>query len=45
MSLGLQQYGDDAHDTDYQPSYKYERLTRESVEEVIESYKKMNWWP
>ncbi|KAF1840422.1 NAD dependent epimerase/dehydratase family protein [Cucurbitaria berberidis CBS 394.84] len=25
--------------------YQHEKLTRESVEEVIESYKRMNWWP
>ncbi|KAH3909035.1 hypothetical protein HBI56_125830 [Parastagonospora nodorum] len=26
-------------------TYKHEKLTREGIEEVIESYKRMNWWP
>jgi hypothetical protein len=25
--------------------YKHEKLTKEGVEEVVESYKRMNWWP
>ncbi|KAF1949426.1 NAD dependent epimerase/dehydratase family protein-like protein [Byssothecium circinans] len=25
--------------------YKHEKLTKEGVEEVIESYKRMGWWP
>lgn len=25
--------------------YKHEKLTKESVQEVIDSYKRMNWWP
>ncbi|KAL6704753.1 hypothetical protein ACN47E_007674 [Coniothyrium glycines] len=26
-------------------TYTHEKLTKESVEEIIESYKRMNWWP
>lgn len=26
-------------------TYKHEKLTKEGVEEIIESYKRMNWWP
>lgn len=26
-------------------TYKHDKLTKEGVEEVIESYKRMNWWP
>ncbi|KAF2855526.1 NAD dependent epimerase/dehydratase family protein-like protein [Plenodomus tracheiphilus IPT5] len=26
-------------------TYKHEKLTKEGVEEIIKSYKKMNWWP
>lgn len=26
-------------------TYKHEKLTKAGVEEVIDSYKKMNWWP
>ncbi|KAF1946332.1 NAD dependent epimerase/dehydratase family protein [Clathrospora elynae] len=26
-------------------TYKHEKMTKEKVEEVIESYKRMNWWP
>ncbi|KAI9700463.1 MAG: hypothetical protein M1820_006762 [Bogoriella megaspora] len=25
--------------------YKHERITKQEVEDVIESYKRMNWWP
>jgi hypothetical protein len=25
--------------------YKHPRLTKEEVESVIESYRRMNWWP
>lgn len=25
--------------------YKHEKLTKEGVEEVVESYRRMNWWP
>ncbi|KAH8725287.1 hypothetical protein GQ44DRAFT_616346 [Phaeosphaeriaceae sp. PMI808] len=25
--------------------YKHEKITKQDVEEVIESYKRMNWWP
>lgn len=25
--------------------YKRERMTREAVEEVVESYRRMGWWP
>jgi hypothetical protein len=25
--------------------YRIEKITKERVEEVIESYKRMNWWP
>lgn len=25
--------------------YTHEKLTKEGVEEVIESYKKQGWWP
>lgn len=25
--------------------YEHERLTKEGLLEVIESYKRMNWWP
>lgn len=24
---------------------KHERISKEEVEDVIESYKRMNWWP
>ncbi|KAF2831271.1 NAD(P)-binding protein [Ophiobolus disseminans] len=26
-------------------TYKHEKLTKEGVEEVVESYKRMGWWP
>lgn len=26
-------------------TYKHEKLTKEAVEEIVESYKRMNWWP
>jgi hypothetical protein len=25
--------------------YKHEKLTKEGVEDMVESYKRMNWWP
>ena len=25
--------------------YKHPRLNKEEVEDVIESYRRMNWWP
>jgi hypothetical protein len=32
-------------ETGYNDRYNIEKITREKVEEVIESYKRMNWWP
>jgi nucleoside-diphosphate-sugar epimerase len=26
-------------------TYKHEKLTKEGVEDMVESYKRMNWWP
>ncbi|KAH7069300.1 hypothetical protein FB567DRAFT_245016 [Paraphoma chrysanthemicola] len=26
-------------------TYKHEKLTKEGIEEMIDSYKRMNWWP
>ncbi|KAH7399608.1 NAD dependent epimerase/dehydratase family protein [Pyrenochaeta sp. MPI-SDFR-AT-0127] len=26
-------------------TYKYDKLTKEGVQEILESYKRMNWWP
>ncbi|KAF1912516.1 hypothetical protein BDU57DRAFT_368574 [Ampelomyces quisqualis] len=34
-----------AFETETGFTYKHEKLTKEGVEEVVESYKRMNWWP